>query len=104
MNNTRRKSLEVIKDALEELSNRIDMAKVETEGQNSAIEELKDEEQEYMDNMPESLQSGERYENADAAVSAMDEAYNSIDSAMNSLQEAYDYLQEAMESLATAAQ
>lgn len=54
------------------------------------LEELRDEEQEYMDNMPENLQCSEKYEIAGEAV-------NNLDSAIGSLEEAIDYANEASE-------
>ena len=54
------------------------------------LEMLHDEEEEYMENIPENLQSSERYEKAEAAVSA-------LESAISSLEEALDYIEEAKE-------
>lgn len=54
------------------------------------LEELRDEEQEYMDNMPENLQCSERYEMAEVAV-------DNLDSAIGSLEEAIDYTNKASE-------
>lgn len=52
------------------------------------LEEVRDEEQEYMDNMPENLQQSDRYYAAEEAVS-------NLDSAIDSLTEAIDYANEA---------
>ena len=52
------------------------------------LEELRDEEQEYMNNMPENLQGSEKYEIAEEAVS-------NLDSAIDNLTEAIDYANEA---------
>ena len=54
------------------------------------LEELRDEEQEYMDNMPENLQCSEKYEIAEEAV-------DNLDSTIGSLEEAIDYANEASE-------
>ena len=54
MNSQRRKKLE-------ELWDKVDMLRVLLEG-------LRDEEQEYMDNMPENLQASERYERAEDEI------------------------------------
>ena len=48
---------------------------------------LRDEEQEYMDNMPESLACGEKYSIAENAVSNMDDAINSLEEAVSSVEE-----------------
>ena len=55
----------------------------------SELECLKEEEEEYRDNMPENLQGSERYERAD-------EACDSLDSAYSSLEEAIEYIDEAI--------
>lgn len=44
------------------------------------LEQVKDEEQEYFDNMPESLQSGERGQKAEQCVDLIDDLVNAIDS------------------------
>lgn len=74
MNNARRKALEQIAEQLESLK--------------SDLEELLGEEEEYRDNMPENLQSSERYETADNAC-------DNMQSAIYSLEEAIDYISES---------
>ena len=54
------------------------------------IEELQDEEQDYMDNMPENLQQSDRYYTAEEAVS-------NLSSAVDSIADAVSYLESAME-------
>ena len=49
------------------------------------LEALRDEEQDYMDNMPESLQGSTKYEDAEQAVSDMDEALDGLQEASNTL-------------------
>ena len=75
MNKVRRKELQELYDIISEAKDRLEM--------------LHDEE-EYKDNIPENLQSSERYERAEAAVDA-------LDSAVSSLKEALDYIEEAQE-------
>ena len=53
MNKVRRKELQELYDIISEAKDRLEM--------------LHDEEEEYKDNMPENLQSSERYEKAEAA-------------------------------------
>jgi seryl-tRNA synthetase len=43
------------------------------------VENIRDEEQEYYDNMPESIQSGERGQNAEAAISELDDALSALE-------------------------
>lgn len=71
MNTERRKAIEGVKSTL-------DQAKGD-------IENLQQEEQEYFDNMPESLQGGEKGEKAQAAADALQEAMDNIESAIDNL-------------------
>lgn len=65
MNNVRRKKLNTILEQLVEI--------------HAALEEVKDEEQEYFENIPENFQSSERYEKAENAVAALDDALSMFD-------------------------
>ena len=76
MNKARRKSLQEILDKVDELR--------------SMLETLKDEEEEYRDNIPENLWGSERYEKADEAV-------DNLDSALDSFDEITEYIETAME-------
>ena len=53
------------------------------------LEILRDEEQECYDNMPESLQDGERGQNAQTVI-------DTLESAVSSSEEAKSYIEEAM--------
>lgn len=86
MNNDRRKALGKIAGQLREMSSQLSGLKDE-------LESLKGEEEEYKDNMPENLQGSERYEAAEAAVSALDEALDMIPD----LDEVADKVEEAAE-------
>ncbi len=44
----------------------------------SEIERIKGEEEEYRDNMPENMQSGEKYERAENAINQFDESETAI--------------------------
>jgi len=48
----------------------------------SVIEEVKGEEEESYENMPEGMQGGDKGEKAQAAIDALDEAINACDSAL----------------------
>lgn len=74
MNNIRRKALGEIRDKLESIKGDIEM--------------LRDEEQEFIDNMPENLQGGDKATIAENAVNEMDNAINSLEDACNSVDEA----------------
>lgn len=72
MNKVRRAKLNAIINALNDLR--------------SDLELVHDEEQDVMDNMPESLQESERYERMEEAVDNMDDAMSSLDDAVDSLE------------------
>lgn len=74
MNNTRRKALREISSQLEELK--------------AVLQELVDEEEEYRDNIPENLQSSERYEKADYACDRLNDAIYSFDDIISNIDEA----------------
>lgn len=74
MNKIRRKQLAAIQSKIAELQ--------------ELLEELHDEEQEAIDNMPESLWGSDRYE-------AMEEAASNIELAIDELGYAADYIEEA---------
>lgn len=76
MNNVRRMEINKWNDELVEIRD--------------AIEALKDEEQEYYDNMPEAFQNGEKGDSAQTAIIA-------LDNACACLEEVSDYLNEAVE-------
>jgi hypothetical protein len=49
------------------------------------LEDIHSEEEEYFDNMPESIQGGEKGETAQSNVDMLDEAIQSIESAIDNL-------------------
>ena len=74
MNKERRKSLREIQSKLEKL------------GQD--LEALKEEEEEYRDNMPENLQESDRYQRADEVCDLLQEALENLDNAYQQIEEA----------------
>ena len=88
MNNTRRK-------AIAELSQKVGHAKSELEVVMQEVEDIKAEEEDYKDNIPENLQGGEKYEIAETAIENLEEAYNSLDDIIGSLEDVESYLDEA---------
>lgn len=71
MNKSRRKALEAISAKVRELHDELDT--------------LREEEQEYFDNMPESLQDGEKGDAAQVAIDAMEEAMTALEEAASQL-------------------
>lgn len=74
MNNERRKQIQKIMDQLADI--RLE------------IETIQDEEQEYFDRMPESLQSGEKGTKSEEAVEFLDNAADYCDNVVDELTEA----------------
>lgn len=71
MNNDRRKTIDSLIREANDLKGQIDSLQEQ-------VEAVLDEEREYFDNMPESLQQGERGQAAEEAVSALEEAANML--------------------------
>lgn len=74
MNKARRKEIDSVIEGLTELMER--------------LEGIRDEEEEYFDNMPESLQYSEKGETAEEAISNLESAMDSIEEAISSAEEA----------------
>lgn len=72
MNKTRRGEIAAAVQRLTELA-------AEISDLRDTVETIRDEEQEYFDNMPESIQSGERGQNAEAAISELDDALSALE-------------------------
>lgn len=72
MNKDRRREIAELITKLPEITDLIDELK-------SAIEEVRDDEQEYFDNMPESFQYGDKGQAAEAAVGSLDEAISALE-------------------------
>jgi uncharacterized coiled-coil DUF342 family protein len=72
MNKERRKAIGALLEQIAELQGKADDIKEQ-------LESLKDEEQEYYDNMPESFQNGEKGEAANAAVEALENLLSDIE-------------------------
>ena len=70
------------RNALMKLQDLIDTAK-------ESLEALLEEEEEARDNIPESMQSSERYERADAACDAIQSAIDALEEAAENVEEAY---------------
>lgn len=74
MNKDRRQQLEKLIGELDDIKNQ--------------VEALRDEEQDYYDNMPESLQGGEKGDIATEAISQLDEAISNIEYAIDNIETA----------------
>lgn len=89
MNKDRRAAIAALKEKFGAIQNQISELR-------SDIEELEMEEQEYLDNMPENFQQGERGQAAEEVISHLDDAGNGADTISNDL----DTLMESLENAA----
>jgi hypothetical protein len=90
MNNERRKLIAKIIDELGNIPGTL-------EDLSARVEEVRDAEQEYYDNMPEGLQAGDKGETAQAAIDALEAAYTAIGEIIASIEETNGNLETASE-------
>lgn len=88
MNKERRKQLAALIDRIEALN--LSEVQSELESIHGDLEGLCDEEQEYFDNMPESMQGGDRGSDAEAAIGELESALEMITAITDALGEASD--------------
>ncbi len=90
MNKARRKELLRLKERIEELQSEVYdiITDLQCESQD---------EQDYMDNMPENLQGSELYEKAEQALENMDEAVETLEGIADELSDAASSLETATE-------
>lgn len=72
MNKARRAEIAEVQGRVEELIENLTVAKGD-------LESIRDDEQDYLDNMPEAFQEGEKGEAAQAAIDALEEAIGAIE-------------------------
>lgn len=90
MNAIRRKKLNAITAAIEELRSQLD-------DQKSDLEELNDDEQTAFSNLPENLEGSERYERAETAANALEEALEALEEALDQLEAVTSSIEEAID-------
>ena len=90
MNTPRRKNLQAIIEAIEKLKSQL-------EDQMSDLETLRDEETDYYDNMPESIQASERGERAECSMEALTEACDTLYDLVSQLEDVTNSIQEAID-------
>lgn len=73
MNNARRKEIRSIISGIEEIKDKLDS--------------IRDDEQEYYDNIPENLQESARAQNSEEAIDSMDNVISSLEDAVGELEE-----------------
>ena len=90
MNNARRKTL---RDIIMTFGTLVDIQALED--LKGEVEQARDDEQDYLDNMPESLQGGDKGQAAEAAVSALESAIEALETAIDALGEVEGHVEEA---------
>jgi Mg2+ and Co2+ transporter CorA len=85
MNKQRRKSLSEIIDLIEAIKPMVEALKGEAENIRDRISSDRDEEQEAYDNMPVSLQDGERGQDMSESIDRMEEAHTDIETLFDAL-------------------
>ena len=90
MNALRRKQLQAILEQIENLKSEIDSV-------SSDLETLKDEEMKYFENIPENLQTSERYERAETSSFALEEAYDNLYDMISQLEEVASSIEESID-------
>ena len=88
MNKQRRESIQKISDKLEEVKKQVDELL-------QGLEDIKSDEQDYLDNIPENLEGSERYTIAEEAIDRLDNAIDELNS--TDFESAIEYLQQAIE-------
>lgn len=86
MNNNRRKDISALKARLDDL---------DIESLVSDLESIRDEEQDYLDNMPEGLQGGDKGTMAEEAIGALEEALEALGEIQSYIDAAGDALDNA---------
>lgn len=76
MNKRRRAAINKLKDQLTDMQ--------------TSVEEIRDQEQQYFDGMPESFRDAEKGQKAESVISVLEEALSSVESAIESLTEAQE--------------
>ena len=72
MNKSRRKQIEVVKARIGKLLEMVEDIRAE-------VESIRDDEQDFRENMPESIAGGDKGERADAAIDALDEVVSNLE-------------------------
>ncbi len=89
MNKQRRKDLSDLMDRLQALQgdlSKLTELRAEAEEIREGINTAKDEEEEYLDNMPEGLKDGDKGQNAEQAISSLDTASDALQDIVDALE------------------
>lgn len=99
MNNQRRKLLSKLTEQLRAKCQEVADLQADLESLREDLERVKDDEQDSFDNMPESLQQGERGEAMEDAIAKLDTAFETLSGLDSELEQLGDGLEEAIEEI-----
>lgn len=99
MNNDRRKTIATLIKELSDVQDSACELQLAAEDLRDRIEAVRDEEQEYYDNMPESFQAGDKGAIAEEAIAVLETAFDQADELVNSLESAVDQAAESVDAL-----
>lgn len=94
MNNARRKAISTIIHSINDLNKKFSASVEELYNE---IEAVQDDEQEALNNMPESMEGSERYSAMESAIESMQSAMDSLDYALADLDESVSEAVSALE-------
>jgi hypothetical protein len=105
MNKNRRKDIEALVKRIEEAKAKImiTIAEISISDMAEDVTDLHEQEMEYFDNMPESLQSGEKGTSAEEAIGYLDTAKDKLEEIVNSFESLEDDIEEVIDALSNAA-
>lgn len=99
-------NLSILQDRItsELVTEELESIKEELQNLKAQLDECREDEEYYADNMPENLQGSTRYDNAMDAVSNMEDAEDNIEEVINSIdngdfEEAADYISDAIDNI-----
>lgn len=99
MNKQRRKNIGKTIELLAEARGLMEEANAKAAEAKEMLETAKDEESEYKDNMPESMQNGDKGSMADEAIDNLETADSAMESAVDTLDEAIGNIQDVIDKL-----
>jgi len=80
MNKQRRKQIEKACEEYKAFVNKLDELKEKGRSLLEEFERLRDEEQEYLDNMPENLHGSDKHDTAESSINELEELHQALDS------------------------
>ena len=99
MNKQRRKDISKAMSILSEARGLMEEASAKAAEAKDMLESAKDEESDYLENMPENMRNGDKGSTAESAVDALETAASATESYVDELDEAIGAIQEVIDKL-----